>query len=136
MFVYWSLPKIESAAFAGFVGVLVGTFAGVFGSLITAIVGIWKTAKDADEKLKDRISDHALQLTQMDYELRQKSLDTSGTTQKFLAPVKVYRTFYRALYELHTTGGWPKEVEEQGLLNIFELGLKKGTEANKTEQGH
>ena len=103
---------------------------------ITAIVGLWKTAKDADEKLKDRISDHALQLTKMDYELRQKSLDTSGTTQKFLAPVKVYRTFYRALYELHTTGGWPKEVEEQGLLNIFELGLKKDTEANKTEQGH
>ncbi len=125
-FVYWTLPKIESAAFAGFVGVLVGTFAGVFGSLITGIVGLWKTAKDTDEKLKDRISNHALQLTQMDYDLRQKSLESSGGTQQFLAPVKVYRIFYRALYELHTTGGWPEEALQAGLLGIFELGGEKG----------
>ena len=124
-FVYWALPRIESAAFAGFVGVLVGTFAGVFGSLITAVLGFWKTAKDAEEKLKDRISNHALQLTQMDYDLRQKSLDLTGQAQQFLAPVKVYRTFYRSLLELHTSGEWPKDAEDLGLLNIFVLGGHK-----------
>jgi hypothetical protein len=122
VFIYWVFPKIESPAFAGFIGVLVGTFAGIFGSLLTAILGLWQTAKDSDEKLKDRISNHALQLTQMDYDLRQKSLELSGQVQKFLAPAKVYRTFYRALYELHTAGDWPKDAESLGLLNVFTLG--------------
>lgn len=133
-FIYWALPRIESAAFAGFVGVLVGTFAGVFGSLITTIVGLWKTARDTEEQLKNRVSNHALQLTQMDYDLRQKSLVSSGKTQQFLAPVKVYRTFYRALFELHTTGGWPKDAENLGLLDIFVLGGEKDKEVTSEQR--
>lgn len=125
IFLFWALPRIESPAMAGIIGVLVGSFIGLIGSIVTSIVGIWRGTKDAEERLKDRISNHALELTRMDYELRQKSLDLSGDEQFFLAPAKVYRTFYRALLDLHTTGNWPKEVEELGLLNIFKLGPKK-----------
>ena len=124
-FLFWALPRIESPAMAGIIGVLVGSFIGLIGSIVTSIVGMWRGTKDAEERLKDRISNHALELTRMDYELRQKALDLSGDEQFFLAPAKVYRTFYRALLDLHTTGNWPKEVEELGLLNIFKLGPKK-----------
>ena len=109
---------------AGIIGVLIGSFSGLLGSFATSIVGLWKTSRDAEERLKDRISNHALELTRLDYEMRQKSLDLKGTTKHFLAPAKVYRTFYRALLDLHTTGNWPKEVQDLGLLSIFELGSR------------
>ena len=125
LFIFWALPLINSTTVAGIIGVLVGSFVTLLGSIVTSIVGIWRVNKEAEERLKDRISSHALELTRMDYELRQKSLVSRGTKQVFLAPAKVYRTFYRALLDLHTTGNWPKEVEELGLLNIFELGQQK-----------
>jgi len=125
IFVYWALPRIENPAVAGIIGVIVGSFSGLFGSIVASVVGIWRVEKDMEGRLKDRISTHALELTQMDYELRQKSLESRGDKQLFLAPAKVYRTFYRALLELHTTGKWPKEVEELGLLSIFELSPEK-----------
>jgi membrane protein implicated in regulation of membrane protease activity len=124
-FVYLILPNIDSPAVAGLAGVVVGAFVGMFGSILTAIVGAWRTSKETEERLKDRVSNHALQLTQMDYDLRQKSFELTGKTKKVLAPVKVYRTFYRALLELQTSGTWPKEVEKLGLLQIFELGAPK-----------
>ncbi len=123
------LPNIESPAVSGLTGVVVGAFVGMFGSILTAIVGAWRASKESGERLKDRVSNHALQLTQMDYDLRQKSLELTGKTKKVLAPVKVYRTFYRSLLELQTSGDWPKEAEELGLLQIFELGASK--EPNK-----
>ena len=124
VFIFKFLPLIESPTVAGIIGVLIGSFAGLLGSFVTSIVGIWRVSKDAEERLKDRISNHALELTRLDYELRQKSLDLKGTKKHFLAPAKVYRTFYRALLDLHTTGNWPKEVQDLGLLNIFELGSR------------
>ncbi|MFZ5953628.1 MAG: hypothetical protein ACOYT8_00845 [Candidatus Dependentiae bacterium] len=123
-FIFWALPKIDSAAVAGFIGVLVGSFAGLIGSIANSITGILKIEKESEIQLKNRISNHALELTRMDYELRQKSLELNHEKQYFLAPAKVYRTFYRSLLELHTTGNWPKDAENQGLLNIFELGPK------------
>jgi len=130
LFIFKFLPLIESPTVAGIIGVLIGSFSGLLGSFATSIIGIWKTSKDAEERTKDRISNHALELTRLDYELRQKSLDLKEAKKHFLAPAKVYRTFYRALLELHTTGNWPKEVQDLGLLNIFELG-SKNIERNK-----
>ena len=124
-FVHWALPQINSPAVAGFVGVLIGAVSGIFGSVLTAIVGIWQASRESGEQVKDRISEHAIKLTQMYYDLMQKSLELTGSAQQFLAPVKVYRILYRALLELHTSGTWPREVEEQGLLNIFVLGHDK-----------
>lgn len=132
IFIFLALPKIESAAVAGIIGVVVGSLVGLLGSVITSIVGIWSRVKDAEGRLKDRVSNHALELTRMDFDLRQKSLDLKKTKQAFLAPAKVYRTFYNALLELHTTGNWPKEVEDMGLLSIFELGPKIGSENKGT----
>ena len=122
--IYSILHRIESPAVSGLFGVLVGAFVGIFGSILTAIVGALRTSKESEEKLKDRISNHALQLTQMDYDLRQKSLELTDQAQQFLAPAKVYRTFYKSLLELQTSGQWPKEAENLGLLNIFVLGHK------------
>jgi hypothetical protein len=34
-----------------------------------------------------------------------------------LAPAKVYREFYKALFELYKTRSWPKDIGELGLLN-------------------
>jgi hypothetical protein len=124
-FIYFALPLFNSPAAAGIIGVVIGSFMGLLGAMASSIVGIWKATKDVGDKLKDRISNYALELTKLDYELRQKSLDSNETKQLFLAPVKVYRTFYKALHELHTAGNWPKEPEELGLLNIFELGQKR-----------
>jgi hypothetical protein len=62
----------------------------------------------------------AIELTRMDYDLRQRAL-SDGQAQQFLAPAKVYREFYRAIVELRTEGTWPKAIEELGLLNIFEV---------------
>jgi hypothetical protein len=124
VFIFKFLPLIESPTVAGIIGVLIGSFTGLLGSFVTSMVGIWRVSKDAEERLKDRISNHALELTRLDYELCQKSLEVKGNRKHFLAPAKVYRTFYRALLELHTTGNWPKEVQDLGLLSIFELGSK------------
>jgi hypothetical protein len=124
-FVLWALPSIESPTVSGLLGVVIGSLVGLVGSTAAALVNVWKVTREAEQKLQDRISNHALQLTQMDFELRQKSLERSRSERFFLAPAKVYRTFYRALLALHTTGEWPKEVEELGLLNIFALGPRQ-----------
>ena len=120
-FAFWILRTITSPGVAGFWGVFIGAFVGIFGTIRSTIVGAWKTSKETESQLKDRVSNHALQLAQMDFDLRQKSLQLSKKKQDFLAPIKVYKTFYNALIELHTKGNWPKVVEEQGLMNIFEF---------------
>ncbi len=121
----WALPRISSVAVAAIIGALIGSSPGAF-------VGIWKATMDADAKLKDRISTHALELIKMDYEMRQKFLDLYEAQQVFLAPAKVYREFYFALYELHTTGNWPKRIEDLHLLDSIILGSRKSQQEKKT----
>ena len=125
VFLWLILPRLESPAVSGIVGVLVGASTGVLGVISSLVLGIWKTSKESTERLKDRVSEHALELTRMDYDLRQRSLEVSGTPRQFLAPAKVYRTFYKTLMKLHSTGEWSDEALKLGLLNIFELGPKK-----------
>jgi ABC-type sulfate transport system permease subunit len=40
LFIFKALPLINSPAVAGLIGVLVGGFAGLLGSIVTSIVGI------------------------------------------------------------------------------------------------
>ena len=122
IFIYWVFPQLDSPIVSGFAGVLVGAFVGMVGSILTATVGAWRASKETEDRLKDRISDHALQLSRMFYDLQQKSLDYTGGEQMFNSPVKAYRELYRALLMLQTTNEWPREIEELGLLQILPLG--------------
>ena len=114
-----------SAAQAAIIGALAGALGGVVASTLSSLSSLWAGSRDFEERLKDRVSDHALELTRMDYELRQKSLELTKEKREFLAPVKVYRELYRALLELHETGNWPDTINELGLLSIFPLGAEE-----------
>lgn len=121
---YLIFPKIDSSAAAGILGAIGGALFGFLGASVTTLVAVWDRTRELTERLKDRVSNHAIELAKMDYELRQKSLEFSKTKKKFLAPVKVYREFYKALLELHEKGTWPKKIEELGLLRTFEIGAE------------
>jgi hypothetical protein len=117
-----AFPALDATAQAAILGAIAGMVGGVAVSSMTSLVSLWTTSRDVENRLKDRVSNHALELTRMDYDLRQKSLDLTGGKRQFLAPVKVYRELYRALLQLHETGAWPDTIHELGLLQIFELG--------------
>ena len=119
------IKYIESPVVAAIIGTFVGSIGGIFG----LVIGAWNKDRELKEKiedraeqLKDRSSKYALELTKMDFELRQKSLKLTKNKKHFLAPAKVYRELYKALLELHGKGTWPKTIQELGLLSIFLLG--------------
>ncbi len=124
-----------SAAQAAIIGTLVGTLGGVIAATLTSLSSLWAGSRDVEERLKDRVSTHALELTRMDYELRQKSLELTKEKRDFLAPVKVYRELYRALLELHETGDWPDTINELGLLSIFPLGAEEKKKLARSRAG-
>lgn len=121
-FIYILIPKIESPTVSGLIGVVVGSMIGFFSTVIAGITSIIKIQSESSEKFRDRISNHSLELTKMDYDLRKQSLNSTGKKQKFLAAAKVYREFYLALDELQSKGSWPRSVQNAGLLGVFELG--------------
>ncbi|SRR5258706_13678006 len=117
--------KLDQTTIAAIIGGLVGTLGGVLGAVIVAIVTIWEKSQENQEKTKDRVAEFALEVTKLDYQLRQQELTTTSKKKQFYAPAKVYREFYKALLEFEQTGHWPKNIEELGLLNIIELGTDK-----------
>lgn len=119
-----TISKIDSPVVAGLMGTFLGGCIGLLGAVVNSII-------DKESRLKDRVSAGAMDLTKLDYELRQKALEIERRRDFFLAPAKVYRTLYLALLELHSTGNWPKQPEEMGLLRIFPLG---STEDRKVTQ--
>jgi hypothetical protein len=102
------------------VAALGGALVASLGPVITATLSNLGQQRDMDERIRDEASRVALELTRMDYDLRQQALP-DGRAQQFLAPAKVYREFYKAIVELRTEGTWPKAIEELGLLSIFEV---------------
>ncbi len=110
----------STAAATTLVAVLGGALVASLGPVITATLSSLAQQRDTDERIRDEASRVALELTRMDYDLRQQALP-DGRAQQFLAPAKVYREFYKAIVELRTEGTWPKAIEELGLLNIFEV---------------
>jgi len=123
-----AFPSFDVTAKAVVIGALAGTIGGIIGSTITSLVNLWDRERDAEERLKDRVSSHALELTRMDYEMRQKALEVTKRRKKRLAPIKVYRELYRALLELHEKGTWPDTIDKLGLLGIFETGAEETQE--------
>lgn len=117
-----TFPLIDVTAKAVTIGAFAGAIGGIIGAAITSLVNLWNRERDAEEQLKDRVSSHALELTRMNYEIWQKSLEITKKRRDALAPIKVYRELYRALLELHKTGNWPDTINKLGLLHILEIG--------------
>ena len=115
---------IDKPAVSAIIGALVGSLGVVIGAALSGVVALWNRSTEDEQRLKDQASRQALELTRMDYELRQKALQLTGKRRQFLAPTKVYRELYRAILQLHTTGEWPDTPYQLGLLNIFELGAE------------
>jgi hypothetical protein len=110
-------PQLDRPAIIAIVSVLSGGLAGVVGSFVGAIIALQRVEKESEIKIKEYASSQALELTKMEIELRQKE----GRQKQLLAVAKIYREFYKALFELYETKTWPIEVSQQGLLNIYDF---------------
>jgi len=110
-------PKLDKPAIIAVVSVLGGGLAGVVGSFIGAIIALQRVEKESEIKIKEYASAQALELTKLEIELRQKE----GRQKQLLAVAKIYREFYKALFELYDTKTWPRAIMDQGLLNIYDF---------------
>ncbi|MHB1136622.1 MAG: hypothetical protein ACYCXR_09045 [Coriobacteriia bacterium] len=119
-----SLLSGASQSVTTLVAALGGALVASLGPVVTALISSVNQTRDTDERIRDEASRVALELTGLDYELRQQALEPGGR-QQFLAPAKVYRELYKAVVELRTNDTWPQTIEELGLLNIFEVARPK-----------
>lgn len=110
---FWS--ELDNTSIATISGVLVGALAGMMGSSIAGLFSHIRAERESQDKLRDYASSQALKLTELEFNRRRETKQ-----KKFLAPAKVYREFYKALYELFTQGTWPKTIEDMGLLDILD----------------
>lgn len=114
-------PTLDATAVIAIVSVLAGGLAGVIGSFVAGLVGFQQSEKESEDRLKSYASTQALELTKLEFDLRREI----GAQDKFYAPAKVYREFYKALFKLYTTKEWPKEIEDMGLLDILDYSKTK-----------
>lgn len=119
-------PRLDPVATVGIVGVVGGGLAGVIGAAVAGMIGLWRAEKESEDRLKHYASMQALELTKLEYELRMPT----GIKEHY-APAKVYREFYKALFELYATKSWPKDIEIMGLLNVLKYKVDENSE--KTE---
>lgn len=111
--------QLDKPAIIAVVSVLAGGLAGVIGSFVGAIITLQRVEKETEIKLKEYASSQALELTKLEVEMRRKE----DTQKQLLAVAKIYREFYKALFELYETKTWPEAIEKQGLLNIYDFRL-------------
>ena len=110
--------RLDKAAVIAIVSVLAGGLAGVIGAFVGSIINFRRVEKESEDRLKQYASIQALELTKLEFSMRRET----GKQKQFYAPAKVYREFYKALFELYSTKEWPKTIGEMGLLNILEYG--------------
>jgi len=122
-------PQLDRPAIIAVVSVLGGGLAGVVGSFVGAIIALQRVEKESEIKIKEYASSQALELTKLEIEMRQKE----GRQKQLLAVAKIYREFYKALFELYETKKWPKEIEELGLIDIYDFSasIQEKKEENK-----
>ena len=118
-------PNFDNTAIIAISSVLAGGLAGILGSFIGGIMTLQRIEKESEVKLKEFASNQALELTKLELHLRKEE----GRQKKFLAAAKIYREFYKALFELYETKSWPKAIETHGLLNIYDF-LKRDNKNN------
>lgn len=110
-------PQLNKTAIIAVVSVLGGGLAGVVGSFVGAIIALQRVEKESVTKIKEYASSQALELTKLEIELRLKE----GRQKQLYAVAKIYREFYKALFDLYETRTWPREIMDQGLLNIYDF---------------
>lgn len=110
-------PQLDKTAIIAVVSVLGGGLAGVVGSFVGAIIALQRVEKESEIKIKEYASSQALELTKLEIELRLKE----GRQKQLLAAAKIYREFYKALFDLYETRTWPQEIHKQGLINIYDF---------------
>ncbi|MBU2548329.1 MAG: hypothetical protein KKB20_07970 [Proteobacteria bacterium] len=114
-------PQIDKPGILGFISVLGGGLVGIVSSFIAAFIGLQRIEKESVTKVKEFASTQALELTKLEIELRLKS-----NSFQILAAAKIYREFYKALFELYDSKNWPHAIEEHGLLGIYDFTSKIG----------
>jgi len=112
--VVWT--RLDNPSIIAIVSVLAGGLAGVIGTFVGSVIGFKRVEKESEDRLKEYASTQALELTKLEFSMRRET----GKQERFLAPAKVYREFYKALFELYSTKEWPTKIEEMGLLNILD----------------
>jgi hypothetical protein len=110
-------PQLDKPAIIAVVSVLGGGLAGVVGSFVGAIIALQRVEKESETKIKEYASSQALELTKLELELRQKE----GRQKKILAAAKIYREFYKALFDLYETKTWPHEIQDLGLIKMYDF---------------
>lgn len=108
--------RLDNPSIIAVVSVLAGGLAGVIGTFVGSVIGFKRVEKESEDRLKEYASTQALELTKLEFSMRRET----GKQERFLAPAKVYREFYKALFELYSTKEWPTKIEEMGLLNILD----------------
>ena len=109
-------PQLDKPAIIAVVSVLGGGLAGVVGSFVGAIIALQRVEKESETKIKEYASSQALELTKLELELRQKE-----GKDRILAAAKIYREFYKALFDLYETKNWPHAVQDLGLIDRYDF---------------
>lgn len=109
----WS--RLDEKSVIAVVSLLAGGLAGLIGSFMSSIIAHRHSRQESEDRLTQYASTQALELTKLELTLRRETEQT-----QFLAPAKVYREFYKALFDLYATKTWPPDIEKLGLLNILQ----------------
>jgi hypothetical protein len=122
--IVWS--RLDDKSVIAIISVLAGGLAGLIGAFLSSVISHRRSEQESEDRLKQYASTQALDLTTLEFELRREAKQQN----QLLAPAKVYREFYKALFELYKTRSWPKDIEELGLLNILEYKDIKRSDAS------
>jgi hypothetical protein len=123
-------PHLDATGTVGVVSVLGGGLAGVVGAFAGAVVALRRVEKESQTKIKEFAASQALELTKLEIDLRLKE----GRQHRLLAAAKIYREFYKALFELYDTKAWPKEIEQQRLINSYDFGGGRPSDAKGEDE--
>jgi hypothetical protein len=123
-------PHLDATGTVGVVSVLGGGLAGVVGAFVGAVVALQRMEKESQTKIKEFAASQALELTKLEIDLRLKE----GRQHRLLAAAKIYREFYKALFELYDTKTWPKDIQKQGLINIYDFSGVQPSDAKGVDE--
>lgn len=110
--------RLDVTGSAAVAAAVIGALGALVGSISTGLMNYWTKHIDESTTRKDRLARLALELTKMDFEIRQASIS--------LGPVKFCREVYRCFEEYERTGKWPTDSLSQQIIQI----IKKDTQTS------